>query len=919
MPTVQDFWHHIRNLPVVEGRDHHPTVTLVVPPRQKKYPSVHASWRPPPDEWKSQWQLQAVNNSESRTFVVISCQHYSEAQASRICGLITDAFVRWPRQPFGTTKNIVPGKTIDHGLGTRLFNAAAAHLYPTMPQYATSPSIMNRSGIYYALHLPAFDPTTYEFNPLHVTTSTRSYSMDPLPDTPDGVAFTFNGEWKKGYHYLPSRSPTGLRVWKPLDSSGNLDSPLRCDKVPGYDKLTATKKNRAAQAGHSLMLLGAMAISKSPMLTSDDVKTLIAECRWSVASDVEKLVMCGLIAAVYRMADRGFGIMVMPPVHTGPKKKPTGIIFIRSFNYGWVKVWAHAVYNVLSSTHHIKALWEYAAETADNINMRIVQGEATPYDYNCAGTTCSESQHLCQGCGHSTSCGALSMSPIGLSECGDCIGDGWDTGKERLRRALRASVRCRLQKEANKASILSIGTKTHVDRSIVQHEGILDALMESHVKFENGLMWALCLYSGKWVQPFPNGSKLLATGLSFEGIWPLAAIDTGYVTNHGPDNVCFAQLYVNYGKGTQLPVFLHHIGHFLRQRQRLEPSIRNSAAARDELQRLETELVLKCHLANLIRMKMPYRMGTRLLARQHLTQEMYDYLMEEWVSGKLHPGSNWIPKYTCLERDMVTKESHSLSNVCPWTQQEVDRIKSTIASIEEYTRVILPRSRGCPVFVNLATAPQTWSWTTAGLLCSRSLKTMEIWCNRHWETVDTAETIFLECIFQVSVRKMVISDNDPLGDMKRFHQSKYEELLGLPLVVGKRNGLQYSMAHRVHGMQMRTGWSQTPLSLIDRDDAINNILVESRFTNFAKSNFPPSSYPEIQKCFLEIDMPRRLVQDVVPTTFNSKLERRISEALEKAFSAGKEDDDSDSGEEELSDGETGEPDFEDMGMDCDED
>lgn len=91
------------------------------------------------------------------------------------------------------------------------------------------------------------------------------------------------------------------------------------------------------------------------------------------------------------------------------------------------------------------------------------------------------------------------------------------------------------------------------------------------------------------------------------------------------------------------------------------------------------------------------------------------------------------------------------------------------------------------------------------------------------------------------------------------------------------------MAHRVHGRQMLTGWKQEPTSISDRDDTINNILIETRVTNFAKSNFPSTECPVIQKCFREINMPSELVQEeLVPTRFNSRLEELIIRALERS-------------------------------------
>ena len=57
-------------------------------------------------------------------------------------------------------------------------------------------------------------------------------------------------------------------------------------------------------------------------------------------------------------------------------------------------------------------------------------------------------------------------------------------------------------------------------------------------------------------------------------------------------------------------------------------------------------------------------------------------------------------------------------------------------------------------------------------------------CHRQ---VDTVITIFLECIFQVCIRKMSILNGGLLADVKRSRKAKYAEFLGLPLKFERRN------------------------------------------------------------------------------------------------------------------------------------
>lgn len=125
------------------------------------------------------------------------------------------------------------------------------------------------------------------------------------------------------------------------------------------------------------------------------------------------------------------------------------------------------------------------------------------------------------------------------------------------------------------------------------------------------------------------------------------------------------------------------------------------------------------------------------------------------------PGSTWAPVLS----DGKSSPAH---DVLPhaykengWTQHEINRINRTVKYIQKYTGVILPTINGCPVFVHIATAPPTWGWRSVHRIMYKSLQTMTVLCNKWWETVETAETLLLECVFQVSVRRMVVAADDP--------------------------------------------------------------------------------------------------------------------------------------------------------------
>lgn len=187
--------------------------------------------------------------------------------------------------------------------------------------------------------------------------------------------------------------------------------------------------------------------------------------------------------------------------------------------------------------------------------------------------------------------------------------------------------------------------------------------------------------------------------------------------------------------------------------------------------------------------------------------------------------------------------------------------------------------------------PPDWDWLKCQNLMESRLSRMTRLCNRDWPTVDTAETILLECVFQVCIRKMLILEGDYDEAMKRSYIDMYGEFLGLPLHVYHHNPLTFVVAHRNHGEQMRTGWPAHPTTLKQRLDGntLNNILIESRTSNYLKHNFHSSFYSELKLLVKSVQMPTELVNENLPLTpYNELLEKQIERAI---FTDEEEDDD----------------------------
>ncbi|KAG7111262.1 hypothetical protein HYQ45_006837 [Verticillium longisporum] len=160
---------------------------------------------------------------------------------------------------------------------------------------------------------------------------------------------------------------------------------------------------------------------------------------------------------------------------------------------------------------------------------------------------------------------------------------------------------------------------------------------------------------------------------------------------------------------------------------------------------------------------------------------------------------------------------------------------------------------------------------------------MKRWCNKKWETVDNPTTILLEIIFQVCVQGMVVDSNDPDADSKKRLQGTYAEFLGLPFDIRAHNGLTFVVAHKHHGAQMRTGWPSDPTTLQERldGDANNNILIETRTSNYLKNQFAESWYPILQRAVADIRMPLEYANEDLPMgPYNAWFERMDLQLLD---------------------------------------
>lgn len=179
-------------------------------------------------------------------------------------------------------------------------------------------------------------------------------------------------------------------------------------------------------------------------------------------------------------------------------------------------------------------------------------------------------------------------------------------------------------------------------------------------------------------------------------------------------------------------------------------------------------------------------------------------------------------------------------------------------------------------------APSDWSWETAWKMYEVRHRRMWLECNGKWETIDTAETLMLECLYQCS--QPGCNAGEVLG-----LRSLLTVLLWSPL--------KFSVAHLHHGMQMRTGWAgMKPVDVSQYDSEHCNISIEAWITNLMKYCFLEEAYDEIVDVVKNLSLTKEIYDpDLVPETTGATDYGDYVRIAEKAM------DDEDSDEEGMSD------------------
>ena len=338
------------------------------------------------------------------------------------------------------------------------------------------------------------------------------------------------------------------------------------------------------------------------------------------------------------------------------------------------------------------------------------------------------------------------------------------------------------------------------------------------------------------------GVRRQPTAPSVDAIMPFGLTSDGKVRAHAPGNLAVTAAALNWAKQIHIPAFLEVLARWTC----LDP------VTITDQQRID--MATECAHFAALRDLVPYQNK----GRSEVDPSLVAWYTAIWRSGKLPAGER------IRDRRETTSHGTSVRPKNVWPQQTRERMLRLAQQIADCFGYDLPHAQdGTPWFGLAALMPKRWSWEDAAVLFNDRVQRMRLKCNRHWEMRDTAETLFIEGIYQ-------------------FCSGCYPEFLGLPMVaevshplgfsiahkltivIKVGNPLQFSIAHKHHGQAMWTGWEPEPTDMSQRSEAGNNILFETWTTNLLKLDMDERYYEEAREIIKSVHVPLEYYDPSLP-------------------------------------------------------
>jgi len=736
-------------LPIRPGRNYEPDVVSV--------PSWSRSI------YKSElWSLQAKKPGELRLFCKLPAfipnqnqpLSYTKEEAFAICRKLVDAINRWP--DIDAISTATPTARMRPTLNT-LFSAAQYSALPQKPVRGPQITLVkdrtnNRTALQVILR--RIDPGTWTGQKVVYRVQSNQIRSEP-PKAQNMVLGT-----------IANRS---------VEDPGK-DGHFASVILPEID-LDERRRSQLQREERFLWHLCSIWPHQCPVMTAPEAQARIDSevKKLGLRNAIERKVYDGkmLIRLSDAVVKGGIGVL-LGKAPTNDISCPLPIVRIQSPDFAWTRPVVDHCLSMWLKTSDILKTWVSVARLVDEVNERILAGEPSPSFCDCSPDMAAKTDHPCSRCGSTTVCKMLSEDPHGFRACEECLQKSFIPGTQRRAiYSLKNSVR-REQRYIDGDRLGDIQSMLAIGREWITRK----------LQGQYGYSYVNA-YSGAVIHQRGHGMRD-PLHISCDAVFPISIGNKGKTMIHWADNISLIPEALNSCKHAHLPIFLETLAEYCRQVWPLaEASGAADLRAVPETQRLQEQLMADCSRFAYIRSKLPWTVRNRLML--HVSPQQLRYYKEEWVSGKVHPGSP-LPRYRGHACRYSAWDGWSKS----WT-----RISQVLREIEAWTGVELPKPGGCPYFAHPATIPEVWDRRQAFGLMEDRRSRMKTGCNLKWATVDNTETLFLECIFQCSLARMIVDDSDPECHTKRELQRKYAEFLGLPLAIESRHPLTFSVAHRV--------------------------------------------------------------------------------------------------------------------------
>ncbi|KAF2172043.1 hypothetical protein M409DRAFT_50638 [Zasmidium cellare ATCC 36951] len=315
----------------------------------------------------------------------------------------------------------------------------------------------------------------------------------------------------------------------------------------------------------------------------------------------------------------------------------------------------------------------------------------------------------------------------------------------------------------------------------------------------------------------------------------------GTAWGHTKGNTALVALVVQYAKKDHFLIILPEI-----RKYRAAMRIATSRAAKRSLQR---NLLKFFDRVNALERKRDFEMkgnwGKVVDAKQ------FAVLRSEALSGEFNAGVSEEAKAAWGKVANRLVQSH-FEKECAWPEDFTDALLRMVEQWENEFEMKFDRSADdkAPWFGTPGTMPDAWSFDELYSFCVARMWRLQNICNKLWETVDSDQGLACEIFYQRAIQER----GDDCRPLTAVEMKYADDFLSLPFSGDIGNVSMVSIGHATHGLQMRLGWTLEPRSMQDRTESLNNVLIETTFSNSAKFSWDPAIYPMILSYFDSVDI-----------------------------------------------------------------